>query len=102
MLVGQHDDRVADLDLGVADLAVGPGHAHPLGRAEDAPVVVERPRRAVDDQVGRNAVKAVRNRFDLTAFAHGSPPRVILRPGDKPPHAWYLDPVIIHLNYLPK
>src|SRR5262249_8436250 len=101
-LVGQHDHRVADIDLGVSGLAVGPRHAHLLGRAEDALVEVERARGAVDDQVRRDVVIALRNYFDLAAFAHHSPPSVILRPGDKPPRAWYLDPVIIHLNYLPK
>ena len=43
-LVRQHDERVADLELGVADLAVGAGHAHPLLGAEDLGVELDRVR----------------------------------------------------------
>ena len=40
------------LHLGVADLAVGRRHAHPLGRAEDLAVEVDRGVGAVDDRYG--------------------------------------------------
>jgi hypothetical protein len=37
ILVREHDHAIAELELGMADLAVGLGHAHPLGRPEHRP-----------------------------------------------------------------
>jgi hypothetical protein len=44
IFVGKHDARVADADLGVAELAVGPRHAHHLGGAERLLVELDRAR----------------------------------------------------------
>jgi hypothetical protein len=64
VLVGEHDHRVADLELGVTDLAVGPSHSHSLGRPEHGLVEVNRCGAAVDDQVGSNARVAIRDWVD--------------------------------------
>ncbi len=63
-LVGQHDRRVADLDLSVADAAVRRGHAHQLGRAKRLLVEIEGLRGALDDQVRRQGVIAVGDGFN--------------------------------------
>src|SRR6266478_2987488 len=67
VFVRQHDARVADLQLSVADLAVGTIHAHNYGRSENVLVVVDRLRRALDDEVRRNGVISLGNVAD---FAH--------------------------------
>ena len=53
--VGEHDEAVADLDLGMADLVA---HRQPelLLRAERLLVEFDRRGRVVDDQIGRDAV----------------------------------------------
>jgi len=53
VLVGEHDRRVADADLRVADAAVGPGEAHELLGAERLLVEVD------DVQVRRDGVVSV-------------------------------------------
>src|SRR5437867_2912816 len=50
-LVGEHDQRVADLELGMADLAAGCAHAHALPRAEHGSIEVDRIARAIDGEV---------------------------------------------------
>src|SRR4029078_468213 len=50
-LVGEHDQRVADLELGVAHLAAWPLHAHALPGAEDGCVEVDRIVRAIDREI---------------------------------------------------
>src|SRR5262249_56862439 len=62
MLVGEHDDRVADLDLGMSDSLVGGGNAHDLRGVEGALVEVDGARGPFDDQVRCRAVVAVWNR----------------------------------------
>src|SRR5262249_39635768 len=63
MFVGEHDDRIADADFSVTDLAVGPGEPQGFGRAECFLVEVDRFRRATADDVRRRRMIAVGNRF---------------------------------------
>ena len=73
MLVRQHDARIADADLGVADLAARILHPLALDRAESPPVEFERLGAAGDDQVGRDRVIAIGNGFghaNLLCIAH--------------------------------
>src|SRR5438445_10767067 len=67
MLVGEHDERVADLDLGVADPASGRGDAKLLGGSKRLLVELDGLRRVVGDQVGRRRVVAIGNRL---GFGH--------------------------------
>src|SRR2546423_14791600 len=64
VLVGEHDPRVAYLELGVTDLAAGSSHPHPLGCAEHRLVEVNRGGAAVDDEVGSYARVAIRDWVD--------------------------------------
>ena len=64
VLVGEHHPRVADLDLGVSDLAIPGGEPKQLGGPERLLVEVDRVACPVDDQVGSDAVISIRNRFD--------------------------------------
>src|SRR5215211_3192435 len=66
--IRQHQLRIADLQLGVPDPAVGPGHAQHLLGAERLLVEVDRARGVVDGEIRREAVVALRNRID----GHGS------------------------------
>ena len=63
VLVGQHDARIADLDLGVMDLAAGILHPHDLFGAERLLVEGDGVACATQDQIGRHAVIAFRDRF---------------------------------------
>src|SRR6202043_3300617 len=72
IFVAQHDVRVADLQLGVTDLAVGAIHAKEFGRAEDFLVVLNGLGRAPDDQVGCDGVVVLGNVRD---FAHDFSPQ---------------------------
>src|SRR5579859_351005 len=67
IFIGQHDAGVADLQLGVAYLAVGTIHANQNGRPENTFVVFDRFRRSLDDQVRRHGVESLGNVVD---FAH--------------------------------
>ena len=77
--VGEHDDAVADLQLGMAD-AVAHRQPELLGRSERTLVELDRRIGVVDDQIGRDAVIAFGNglrhvispvpaRAPFTAFA---------------------------------
>src|SRR5258705_1514348 len=68
MLVGQHDHRVADLDLGMTHPVPRTGNAHELLGPECALVEIDGPRRAVHDQVRGRAVVSVRNGLDHVAL----------------------------------
>jgi hypothetical protein len=71
-LVGDHDEAVADLDLGVADGVGGiAGHAHPLDGAEHVDVEVDGRVRITATEVGGDARVAGGNRVDV---GHGEPP----------------------------
>jgi hypothetical protein len=63
--VGEHDHRLADLQLRVADLAARCSHPEALGRVEDGLVEVDRAGRVVDREVGNHLRVAVRDRFHL-------------------------------------
>jgi hypothetical protein len=67
--VRQHDHGVADLDLGVPDLAVGALHPHALRRAEHVTVELDGRGRAVDAEVRDHPRVFLGNRVDL---GHGS------------------------------
>ena len=69
-LVGEHHERVSDLELGVADLAVRCVHAHALLRAERLLVVRDRGGRIVEGQIRGSGVIPVGNRL----HCHGSSP----------------------------
>jgi hypothetical protein len=51
VLVGEHDPRAVDLDLGVPDPAVRLAQAQHLGRAERLPVELDGAGRALDVQI---------------------------------------------------
>ena len=51
VLVREHDHRISDLQFGVADLAVGPVHAHALLGSEHLCIEIDGPGGAVDDEV---------------------------------------------------
>jgi hypothetical protein len=61
--VGEHDHRVSDAELGVADPVVRRIHAHALLGAERTLVVLDRLRRVVDGEIRREGVVPVRNRL---------------------------------------
>ena len=74
VFVRQHDARVADLQLGMADLAVGTVHAYDYGRPENVLVVFDRFRGTLDDEVRRNGVVSLGN---VVGFAHDFSPLVV-------------------------
>src|SRR5258706_219007 len=63
--IRQHDVRIADLDLGMAELALRSRDAQQLLRAERTLVEVDRLRRAADAQVRGDGVVSLRDRQDL-------------------------------------
>jgi len=69
ILVGQEDDRIADLDLGVHDLAAGPGHAEPGLGSERLLVELERLSGVALDQIRRDRVETIGDRLDV--LRHG-------------------------------
>src|SRR5215475_2460004 len=72
MLVGEHDDGVADLDLSVPDPVTRGRHAHELLGVEGARVKVEGLLRAVYDQIGRRAVISLGNLLHFgCVLSHG-------------------------------
>ena len=77
-LVGEHDGRVPDLDLRVAHLSAGRGHAHHLDGAEGALIEIDGARAIVDDQVGCGGVVSVGNRLHF--LGHGV---VLSSPSDR-------------------
>ncbi len=54
--VGEHDDRVADPDLGVHDAPARTRHTHGFGRSERFLIEVDRARGVVHDHVRRHRV----------------------------------------------
>src|SRR6185503_5414889 len=56
VLVGDHEYRAADVDLGVADLSARLGEAHRLAGAERLPVELDRPGRVLAADVRREAL----------------------------------------------
>jgi hypothetical protein len=62
-LIGQHDRRIADFELGVPDPPVRLHQAHEFLAAERALVKVERLRCALDAQIGRGTRVVVGNRL---------------------------------------
>src|SRR5437667_206131 len=69
-LVREHYNAVADLDLGVPDLAVWRGKTHHLGRAEGFFIEVERASSVAHDEIRRDACVTGGNRLD-----HGTSPQ---------------------------
>jgi hypothetical protein len=70
-LVGEHDMAVADLHLGMSELVLAHRHPQHLDRAERLAVEPNRLGRAIDDQIGRNAVIAFGNMIDRhVSFSH--------------------------------
>lgn len=65
VLVGEHNAGGADLELGVADFAVGAGHAHDFGGAEDVLVVVDGAGGSIDDEVRGDGVVVLGNVRDF-------------------------------------
>ncbi|TMA30854.1 MAG: hypothetical protein E6J79_20890 [Deltaproteobacteria bacterium] len=65
----QHDNRVADLELGVHDLSARPRHAHPFLRAESLLAEVDGLDRVGLIQGGRDGVVALRDRPHLLRHA---------------------------------
>ena len=63
VLVGQHDPRIADLDLGMADPAARGVHPHHLFGTQRSLIEGDRFVGAAENQIGRHAVIAVRDRF---------------------------------------
>ena len=61
--IGEHHDRVADLELGVADLAIRAVHARALFRAERLRVVLDRLGRIVHGEVRDERVVALGHRL---------------------------------------
>ena len=80
-LVAQHDDRVADPDLGVHQLPVGPGHARQLLRAERLHVEGDGVGRAADGERGGDRSVCIRNRLHLPpcGLPRRLPRRLLLR-----------------------
>ena len=72
IFVGQHDVRVADLQLGVTDLAIGTVHANGFSRSENLLVVLDGLGGAPDNQVGCDGVVVLGN---VRNFAHDFPPQ---------------------------
>jgi hypothetical protein len=68
MLIGQHDARAANDDLGVANLAGRARYAQAFDRAERPRVEFEGLGPTGDNQVGRNRVIAVGNGFRHAAL----------------------------------
>src|SRR5262249_25668050 len=64
MLVGDHEQRVADLELRMADAAVRRGEPHHLGGAEILLVEIDCPGRAANDEVRNRGPIAIWNWFD--------------------------------------
>ena len=64
MFVSEHHDRIADLELGMADFSARPAHSHALLRAEHRAVELDRVACAVTDQVWGHPRVTLRNRFD--------------------------------------
>ena len=64
MFVSEHDDRVADLELSMADSSVRPAHSHALLRSEHRAVELDRVACAVADQVWGHARVTLRNRLN--------------------------------------
>src|SRR6185503_8673747 len=62
-LIGQHDAGIADLNFGVTDLAVGLTHAKDFLGSESLFVKFDGRRGAVDDQIRRHGVIAIRDWF---------------------------------------
>src|SRR5437588_5836 len=63
VLIGQHDDRITDLDFGVTHRTVRSRHAKQLGRAKRVLVELDRLRGAFDDEVRRSRVISIWYRF---------------------------------------
>ena len=76
-LVGEHDDCVADPDLGVPDLPIRRSVTEKLGGAERLLVELECALATVDDQIGRDTVVRVGNLL----HHHARPPYLNLRDG---------------------
>src|SRR5262245_36968668 len=72
MLIGEHDHRVAEPELGVPDPAVRRRHAHLLRRAQHLRVERDRSRRILADEIRREHRIVLRDRSYLPR--HGVPP----------------------------
>src|SRR5262249_20918040 len=66
--VGDHDERVADANLGVADAIPGGAQSHHFLRLEGVFHEIDQSCGAIDREVGRDRVIAVRLRFDCHCF----------------------------------
>src|SRR5579864_8688816 len=68
IFVGNHDSRVADLEFGVTDFAIGLAHAKNFGGTENFLVIIDGLRSILDDQVRRYRIVSFGNEWN---FAHG-------------------------------
>src|SRR5712664_2541428 len=62
-LIGEHDRRIANLDLSVTDFSIGRGKAKQFSRAERLLIKFDRVAGAPNNQVWRGGVIAIRNWF---------------------------------------
>src|SRR6266849_9670175 len=76
--VGDHDRRIADLDLGMPDLPAGLGVTHQLRRSKRFLVKLDGARRVFDDQVRGRSMESVRDGFHFACH------RVCLPPTESP------------------
>jgi hypothetical protein len=65
MNVRHHDGRIADLDLGMADLAARAGHSHQFRGSESLLVEVDGLCGAINDQVRGYGVISLRDWLDF-------------------------------------
>src|SRR6266850_6349835 len=65
MLIGEHDDRVTDLHLGMPDFPIRTGQAHQLSCTKPALVKLDCRGSVADGEIRRYAVIFCRNWFDL-------------------------------------
>src|SRR5882757_75252 len=67
IFVREHEARVADLQLRMADLSIGAIHTHDFGCAKNILAILDRSGSVLDDEVGSNRVVSLGNVMD---FAH--------------------------------
>src|SRR5690242_16084054 len=83
MFVREHDMRVADLDLGMANSPVWSGHTHDLHCAKRLLVELDRVRSAVADHIRCGGVISLWNCF--YGACHNIPPHAIVPKSGKLP-----------------
>jgi hypothetical protein len=66
-LVAQHQNRIADFDLGVPNFSIRDIHAKDFGRAEGPFIEIDGARRIGKGEIGSHCMVAGRNRLHLTS-----------------------------------